>query len=401
MTMSATRPTGPRASGRRYLQTLGQATVFEAGLNRMRWLFDEFDNKVAIGVSGGKDSTVVLELAAMVARERGCGPVIAWWLDQECEFQATVDYMRYLAYERDDIDLRWYQIPFRIENATNLTDKYLHAWGIGEEWVREKEPSREEGGCAIVENVYGVDHFYVLLAAIANIDLPGYALIDGIRSDESPGRRLVCTGNPVYKWVTWSVRDKNPNNRKEFLYRFHPVYDWHIADVWAAISKNDWVYNAHYDHLYQWGVSFGRMRVSNYHHEHALASLWYLQEVEPETWEAATRRLAGINTYGHLREEQIPKKVPYMFDGWVDYMNHLIDNLVPTEEGRETFRGQYQSLRDKFPHFNPEWLAKMMMRPIITGDYYGVNLKNWMTAWSAKDWDHAMPPDALSEARGR
>ena len=36
-------------------------TVFDAAKERISWLFDNFEN-VIVGVSGGKDSTVVLNL---------------------------------------------------------------------------------------------------------------------------------------------------------------------------------------------------------------------------------------------------------------------------------------------------------------------------------------------------
>lgn len=364
---------------------VSESTVFDAALGRMRWLFDEFDGRVVVSSSGGKDSTVVMELAARVAREKGCLPLQVWWLDQECEFAATVDYQRRVAYERDDIDFHWYQIPFRLENATDLKEQFLHVWGEGEEWVREKEPSRAEGGVAITENTYGEDHWYRLLASISTTDFADHVLVDGIRMEESPGRRLVCISNPQYKWATWSVTDEHPQNPTKWVYRFHPIFDWTFRDVWVAIESQGWAYNAHYDHLHQWGVPSRNMRVSNYHHDQALKSLWYLQEIEPETWEAATRRLHGINTYGHLREDQIPKKVPYMFDGWVDYMHHLIDNLIPEEDGRENFRRQYRTLCEAFPHYGPEWLAEKMMRPIITGDYWGTNVKNYLVAW--RTWE--------------
>src|SRR5699024_4125832 len=45
--------------------------VYEAAHDRIRWLFKEFDGKVAVTFSGGKDSTVTMEIAARVAREGG------------------------------------------------------------------------------------------------------------------------------------------------------------------------------------------------------------------------------------------------------------------------------------------------------------------------------------------
>lgn len=42
--------------------------VYDAALSRIRYLFDEFDN-VVVGFSGGKDSTICLQLSLIVAEE--------------------------------------------------------------------------------------------------------------------------------------------------------------------------------------------------------------------------------------------------------------------------------------------------------------------------------------------
>ena len=67
-------------------------SVFDAALDRVRYCYDNFD-EVIVNVSGGKDSTICLELAIMVAREKGKLPVKVMWLDQECEWQSTADYV--------------------------------------------------------------------------------------------------------------------------------------------------------------------------------------------------------------------------------------------------------------------------------------------------------------------
>jgi predicted phosphoadenosine phosphosulfate sulfurtransferase len=355
--------------------------VFEAALDRIRWIFDEFEGKVMVSNSGGKDSTVVLELAARVAKEKGYLPLNVMWLDQECEFQSTVDYQRHLMYERDDINFRWYQIPFKLENATNLTDHYLNVWGEGEEWVREREPG------SIHENRFGVTDFYEVMAAINEQDWQG-AMLDGMRCEESPARRLLMLSKPSFKYATWSTwgNDKLEHHLDGATWRFQPIFDWSYRDVWKAIYENGWRYNEHYDHLFHRGVPIRSMRVSNYHHEQALSSLQWLQEVEPETWEQATRRLKGINTYGHLKTDQYPKELPYMFSSWEEYMDYLIDNLVPEETGvnsRETFRKQFHRVVTS-TDVGREYAAQVIIKAVIGGDYYGTHIKNFLVSHRAK-----------------
>ena len=45
--------------------------VLEAARERIAWVFDEFDGEIEVAFSGGKDSTVILELALEEAEKRG------------------------------------------------------------------------------------------------------------------------------------------------------------------------------------------------------------------------------------------------------------------------------------------------------------------------------------------
>lgn len=345
--------------------------VFDAALARIHWLFEEFDGKVCVTSSGGKDSTVVVELAARVARERGEGPLKVWFLDQEAEFSSTIEYQRYLAYERDDIDFYWYQVPFPMENSMNLENPWFTVWDpeLGPEtWVRDKEPT----------SIKSIDYvkkknpiFYDLLDAIRVNDFAGHITLDGMRIEESPSRRMMALSNPQYKWVTWSSNKKQP--------RFQPIYDWTYRDVWAAIEKNGWRYNKHYDYMYRHGVPVRNMRVSSFTHNQSLNTVLYLQEVEPELWERATRRFPGLNTFGHLKEDQYVRELPYMFSSWTEYMEHLIDNLVPDEPSRQKFRTQFGQMMRAFPD-EEDSNAYAIIGAVISGDHHGVGVKARLVA---------------------
>jgi predicted phosphoadenosine phosphosulfate sulfurtransferase len=357
--------------------------VFAAAQQRVAWVFDEFEGRVAVSSSGGKDSTVVLELAAAEARKRGLPPVPVAWLDQECEFESTVEYQRRTA-ARPDVEFLWYQVPFRLFNSTDSTTPWLHVWdetlappapGEPSGWVREKEP-----GNPLVHALGRADRFKDCLDEISfrhveHFDGKPTALLTGIRAEESPARRLAVTSNPGYKFVTWSAhRGGCPYTM------FQPIYDWRLGDVWHAIHSQGWSYNRHYDNMFRFGVSPRNMRVSNYHHETAIHALAYLQEVEPATYEAATARLSGIATFARLGRDQFPHKLPYMFGDWVEYLHYLIDNLATCDEHRATFRAQWETLRNTCLYEPVERLAKVLIYGVITYDLYGTKMRMFMAA---------------------
>ena len=354
--------------------------VLEAAKQRIRFIYEEFEGDVSVSVSGGKDSTVVLELACQVAKELGIDRVHAMWLDQECEFEATVDYMRKIN-AREDIDLDWYQVPFKLFNSTNHADPWLRVWDPDPavEWVREKEPD------SIHENTFTdyrgrpIERFTKLLGAINKSSARAH--LTGVRAEESPGRTLGVSSQQTYKYVTWGSKGlpKNKDGSTPF-YLFHPLYDWRFPEIWKAIHEHGWDYNDHYNTQFRMGVPTRQMRVSNYHHETALHALTVLQEIEPETWERATRRLAGVNSYSHLSGgDLLPKTLPYMFENWDEYLRHLIDNLNEDEEHRKMFYDQYAELLRRVPPEDLDTGRRMLCRYVIDNDLYGTKLDNYLS----------------------
>lgn len=312
-------------------------TVLEAARERMRWVFDEFEH-VLVSFSGGKDSTVILHLALEEAERRGRLPLPVFFLDQEAEWEATIDYVRSVMAD-PRVDARWLQVPFRLFNATSAQHPWLHCWDPKAEgqWMRPKEPG------TIQRNVYGTDRFKELFKAYLAYHYPAVkvATLTGIRCEESPTRAMGMTTSPTYKGVTWGARD--PDGKRH--YHFAPIYDWSYTDVWKAIHAHGWRYCSIYDRMYAYGVVPSQMRVSSLHHVTALIHLTYLQELEPHTWEAMTRRLAGINTVGHLRLDFLtPKELPSMFKTWQEYRDHLLPRLIEKPEDQAKLRKQFERL---------------------------------------------------------
>lgn len=359
----------------------GTETVLEAARRRIAWLFDEFEN-VLVPVSGGKDSTVVLNLALEVAQAKGRLPLDVMFLDQEVEFDSTIDMIREIA---DDTRVRmhWLQVPFRLSNQANSDNPWLNCWGPGERWMRAKEPD------AIHENTYGTDRFYPLFDAFTKALWPDEPCVRlaGIRCEESPARYKGMTGQVTYKGETWgSVADK-----KRGHYVMCPIYDWSYTDVWKAIHAHGWAYNRLYDHQYRYGIELRKMRCSSVTHETSMSCLFYLQEVEPDTWNRMTARLQGVNSVGQLQEAFTtpPGQVPWMFNSWKEYRDHLVANLAG-EADRPYFEktfARYDALYDEACAADPAMekdVMRRMIKCVLTGDVFGQRLGQLRSLYGAR-----------------
>jgi predicted phosphoadenosine phosphosulfate sulfurtransferase len=346
--------------------------VYEAALERTERIFHEFPN-VFVNVSGGKDSTVVLHLALKVATELKRLPLLIRWVDQEAEWQATVDIIRDWM-TRDDVEPRWFQIPFKITNATSQTDKWLMCWDPSREddWIHPKDP------LAIHENTLGIDRFKQIFTAhqIQEYGNTPSACLTGVRAEESPNRRKGLTGGLTYKDITWGARD----HRKLPIYVFHPIYDWSYVDVWKCIHDNVLAYNAIYDAQYRYGIPAWEMRVSSIQHETAVRALFVLQEFEPDTYERMVSRLAGVSTFSHLGKTgtDMPRRLPYMFSSWLEYRDYLADNLLDADT-RNALRPVFDRQQKQLPPHLMDEMAQIHIASILTNDREAVKISNW---WS-------------------
>ncbi len=349
----------------------GSTNVFDAALDRIRWIYSEFPN-VVCSVSGGKDSTVIFNLALIVARETNRLPLKCMFLDQEAEWQSTIDHMREIM-GHPDVEPIWLQVPFRLFNATSADEHWLHCWDPEKEsmWMREKE------ACSLKENIYGVDRFHLMFPAISKAHFPDTktCYLAGMRVEESPARAVGLTATPTYKWVTWGkILDKQRQH-----YTMYPIYDWRYSDIWKAINDNGWSYSRLYDQLYSYGVPAMKMRVSNVHHETAVQCLFHIQEIEPETYARLTSRIAGIDMAAKMGvDNYFVHELPFMFSGWGEYRDYLLLHLIKDEKWKEGFRTMFRRQEKLYGNTH---VAKTMrivqVQSILTNDWEGIKTSNW------------------------
>lgn len=352
-----------------YMRIYLPRNVYDEALDRIRWIFDEFPN-VVVTVSGGKDSTVCFNLAMQVAREKGRLPLKVLWFDQEAEWQATVDEIKKMMYH-PDVEPWWFQIPIRLFNATSVSEHWLKCWDPEREadWVHPHDP------ISIKENLLGTDRFAKLFNAAQAHYWTGTktAFIGGVRCEESRLRFMGMVNTPTYKWATWG----NGEGRGRDHYSLYPIYDWSYSDVWKAIHSNGWHYNAIYDQMYRYGIPILRMRVSNVHHETAVGALFYMQELEPETYERLVHRIEGIDMAAKMGDDYFVTDLPFMFKDWREYRDYLLKHLIDNPEWKERFKAMFdyhdRTLGDELG----DAPMRAHVRAILVNDWEGVELAHF------------------------
>ena len=332
-------------------------TVFDEALDRIRMLYDNFDD-VVVSMSGGKDSTVLFNLTLMVAREKGRLPVKVFWLDQEAEWQSTVDYMERVM-RMPEVEPYWYQIPFDFTNSLSAEKNFIRVWDedAKDKWIHP------QADISIKTNPSSYNRFHDLVK-----HLPAYcaqggrscAVLVGMRVQESLNRRMaIAHGKANFHGETWCQKATKTHQV------FWPIYDFTNDDIWTAIGKNHWSYNKIYDFMYQYGVPKSKMRVSALIHETSWHSIELLQEFEQPTYNRFVSRVNGVSTFNHAFDEGgiTPKELPFAFRDWKEYRDYLLEHLTQPQY-RELFRKRWKE------QDGDEWY-KVHVKEIIINDIDG------------------------------
>ena len=359
--------------------------VFEAAKRRIRYIFQEYP-EVFVWVSGGKDSTVIFHMVYEVAKELGRLPLNVGWIDQEAEWKATEEVVKDIMYN-SDVKPFWFQMPIKIFNATSFEQDWLHCWDNAEEhmWMRKKDP------ISIKENIYKTDRFGELYGKIISTHFPKtkIASFGGVRCEESPARFAGLTGSFTYKDITWGKKNT------KYHQTFYPLYDWSYSDIWKAIFDHNWKYNKVYDYQYRYGIDVLNMRISNLHHETALKNLFYLPEVEPDTYNKLTQRMSGVDMAVKMNSDDFfIYKLPFMFSDWREYRDFLVEKLI-AKRNQESFRKIFK-MQDWEYADHPKYhvILKGQVSAILANDHTGTKLKNLDCRYStpetrAKKWENA------------
>ena len=328
-------------------------SVLETAEERLRFVFDRFEH-VHVSISGGKDSGLMLHLACAEAARRG-RKVTAFFLDQEAEYAATIDVMRIMMSGAHVVP-RWYQVPIHMTNATSYASDMLYAWGPGEEWMRAKEPDSIHAAEGYPQRFYDFFDWW------ENAQPRGSAFLVGLRAEEGINRFRSVVKNPGLPDVPWSTKTKRPDS-----FKFYPIYDWGMGDVWKYTADNRVPYNRIYDLRFALGLGiYNDNRVSNLIHEMAFRSLADLAAMEPETYEKLLRRVPGIHCAArHANSPHIydARELPTAFKTWQAYRDHLLATMPISEAKRQRFTKRFAK------HAEDERVFQAQCKQLLIGDW--------------------------------
>ena len=114
-----------------------EKNVLEAALERLEIIFNNFDN-IYFSVSGGKDSSVMIQLANIVAKKLNKKFDIMF-IDLEAQYQCTIDHINELKKLSQLRDFYHICLPIALRNAISVLQPKWICWEEESKdlWVRD------------------------------------------------------------------------------------------------------------------------------------------------------------------------------------------------------------------------------------------------------------------------
>lgn len=270
--------------------------VLTAARQRVSRVFDDFP-RIYVSFSGGKDSGVLLDLAAAEARRRG-RRIGVLFVDLEAQYELTISYITAMLERNADVaDPYWAALPLNLRNAVSQYEPQWCCWEPGREadWVRQPPPGAitDEGFFPFFRRRMEFEEF---TPEFAWWYAGGYhrgqltCCLVGIRTQESLNRwRAIAGRKSTHEGLQWTTWTGGP------AYNAYPVYDWRTEDIWTYYARENVPYNALYDRMHQAGLTIHQARICQPYGDDQRKGLWLYQLIEPETWARVVARVNGAN----------------------------------------------------------------------------------------------------------
>ena len=282
-----------------------EKNVLEATKDRLRIMFENFDH-IYFSVSGGKDSSVMVQLANMIAKELN-KKFDVLYIDLEAQYSHTIAHIEELKKLPQINDFYHIALPMALRNAVSVLQPKWICWEEESKhlWVRDMpKDSINIHNCPFDWFKKGeeFEDFIVQFAQWYLEKYPGKVACGiGIRTDESLNRfrtiafqdkKITFNGHP------WTTKLK-VNEKHIDVYNFYPIYDWTAEDIWGAVSQLDFKFNEIYELMYKNGVSIYEQRLCQPYGDDQKNGLNQYKALEYETWTKILNRVNGVN-FGNI-----------------------------------------------------------------------------------------------------
>lgn len=313
-----------------------EKNVLEAALERLEIIFQNFDN-IYFSVSGGKDSSVMVQLANQVAKKSN-KKFDVLFIDLEAQYRYTVEHIEQLKQLSQIRDFYHIALPIALRNAVSVLQPKWICWEEENKhlWVRSMpEDAINIDNCPFSWFKKGeeFEEFIVQFASWYQEKYQGKVGCGiGIRTDESLNRfRTIAFQDKkiTFQNYNWTTKLK-VNERHIDVYNFYPLYDWSAEDIWGAVSKLDLEFNYIYELMYKNGVSIYEQRLCQPYGDDQRNGLDQFKALEYDTWSKVLNRVNGVN-FGNIYCKTTAlgniKSCKPSFMSWQQYTVFLLESI--------------------------------------------------------------------------
>ena len=305
--------------------------VLSAARDRYKFIFNNFDN-VCFSFSGGKDSSLMIQLANIVAKKLN-KVFDVMYIDLEAQYKHTIEHVYELKELSQIRDFYHIALPLYLRNAVSVLQPKWICWKPEDKelWVRDLPKDSINlinNYLPFYDRVMEFEEFVPSFNKWYADTKGGMCAVGvGIRADESLNRfrTIAIPKNKVmFKNKPWTTQIYTNT------FNFYPLYDFKTQDVWGAVSLLDLKYNKIYELMYKNGLSIHEQRLCQPYGDDQRNGLDQFKALEADTWEKILNRVNGVN-FGNIYCRSYAlgniKSFKPDFMTWEQYTVFLLESL--------------------------------------------------------------------------
>ena len=305
--------------------------VLSAARDRYKFIFNNFDN-VCFSFSGGKDSSLMIQLANIVAKKLN-KVFDVLYIDLEAQYKHTIEHVYELKELSQIRDFYHITLPLYLRNAVSVLQPKWICWKPEDKelWVRDLPKDSinlSNNYLPFYDRVMEFEEFVPSFNKWYADTKGGMCAVGvGIRADESLNRfrTIAIPKNKImFKNKPWTTQIYTNT------FNFYPLYDFKTQDVWGAVSLLDLKYNKIYELMYKNGLSIHEQRLCQPYGDDQRNGLDQFKALEADTWEKILNRVNGVN-FGNIYCRSYAlgniKSFKPDFMTWEQYTVFLLESL--------------------------------------------------------------------------